>query len=296
MTVSPDWSDDQNICFIGFGEAGEALSGGFRSHGSVAWDKKLLVDRRGFRERIQSAGFKPAESLEDALDGVDWVISLVTADQAAVVCEQVCSNSRAKFTYLEMNSCSPGTKRANAHMVADAGGVLADIAIMSPVNPSRLETPLLVSGPSAGDCVSFLNHFGYNASLCGPEVGQASAIKMTRSIMIKGVEALSAECFLTAERLGIQPEIVASLTKSFDGLDWLSRGGYNLERMCKHGIRRAAEMREVVATIQETGLPANMTRSTVDWQQTIGDLALDSDTENLAELSQLVSKRLGQGV
>ena len=94
MTVSPDWSDDQNICFIGFGEAGEALSGGFRSHGSVAWDKKLLVDRRGFRERIQSAGFKPAESLEDALDGVDWVISLVTADQAAVVCEQVCSNSQ----------------------------------------------------------------------------------------------------------------------------------------------------------------------------------------------------------
>ena len=87
------------------------------------------------------------------------------------------------------------------------------------VTTSRLETPLLVSGPSAESCVSFLNQFGYNASLCGPEVGQASALKMTRSIMIKGVEALSAECFLTAQRLGIQPEIVASLTKSFDGLD-----------------------------------------------------------------------------
>ena len=291
MTDSVDWSLSQNICFIGFGEAGEALSGGFRSQSPVAWDVKLLSDGPSFRKRIQSVGFKPASSLENALEGIDWVISLVTADQAAIVCEQVCSSIRSKFTYLEMNSCSPGTKRSNAQMISDAGGVLADVAIMSPVNPSRIETPLLVSGPSAGDCVSFLNHFGYNASLCGPDVGQASSLKMTRSIMIKGVEALSAECFLTAQRLGIQPEIVASLTKSFDGLDWLTRGGYNLERMSKHGIRRAAEMREVVATIQETGLSADMTRSTVEWQQRIGDLALDPDTEDLAQLSRLLNER-----
>ena len=292
MTDSVDWSLDQNICFIGFGEAGEALSGGFRSQSPVAWDVKLLSDGPSFRKRIHSVGFKPASSLEDALEGIDWVVSLVTADQAAIVCEQVCSSIRSKFTYLEMNSCSPGTKRSNAQMISDAGGVLADVAIMSPVNPSRLGTPLLISGPSAGDCVSFLNHFGYNASLCGPEVGQASSLKMTRSIMIKGVEALSAECFLTAQRLGIQPEIVASLTKSFDGLDWLKRGGYNLERMSKHGIRRAAEMREVIATIQETGLSADMTRSTVEWQQRIGDLALNPDTEDLAQLSQLLNESL----
>jgi len=292
MTDSVDWSIDQRICFVGFGEAGEALSGGFRSQSPVAWDLKLVTDTSSCRDRIQCAGFKPASTLEDALDGIDWVVSLVTADQAAVVCEQVCSIARSKFTYLEMNSCSPGTKRSNAQMVADAGGVLADVAIMSPVNPCRLETPLLVSGPSAESCVSFLKHFGYNASLCGPDVGQASALKMARSIMIKGVEALSAECFLTAQRLGIQPEIVASLTKSFDGLDWLRRGGYNLERMSKHGIRRAAEMREVIATIQETGLSADMTRSTVEWQQRIGDLALDPDTEDLAKLSRLLNDRL----
>ncbi|MDC3033054.1 DUF1932 domain-containing protein [Litorivicinus sp.] len=292
MTASPDWSIDQNVCFIGFGEAGEALSGGFKSQSPVAWDQKLSSNTSGFRERIQSAGFQPASSLENALVDIDWVVSLVPADQAAVVCEQVCSSVRSKFPYLEMNSCSPGTKRSNSQMVADAGGVLADVAIMSPVNPSRLETPLLVSGSSAEDCVNFLNHFGYNASLCGPDVGQASALKMTRSIMIKGVEALSAECFLTAQRLGIQPEIVASLTKSFDGLDWLRLGRYNLERMSKHGIRRAAEMREVVATIQETGLSADMTRSTVEWQQRIGNLALDPDTENLAKLSQLLNERL----
>ena len=70
--------------------------------------------------------------------------------------------------------------------------------------------------------------------------------------MIKDVEALNAKCCLTAQRLGIQPEKIASLTESFDGFDWLRRGWYNLERMSRHGIRRAAEIREVVATIQET--------------------------------------------
>ena len=85
MTGSVNWSLDQNICFIGFGEAGEALSGGFRSQSPVAWDLKLLSDELGFRERIQSVGFKPASSLEDALEGIDWVVSLVTADQAAIV-------------------------------------------------------------------------------------------------------------------------------------------------------------------------------------------------------------------
>ena len=250
MTASPDWSIDQNICFVGFGKAGEALSRGFRSQSAVAWDQKLLSNASGFRERIQSAGFQPVSSLEDGLVGIDWVVSLVIADQAAIACEQVCSSIRSKFTYLEMNSCSPGTKRSNAQMVADVGGVLADVAIMSPVNPSRLDTPLLVSGASAEDCVYFLDHFGYNASLCGLDIGQVSALKMTRSIMINGIEALSAECFLTAQRLGIRPEIVALPTKTFDGLDWLRRGGYNLERMSKNGICRAAEMRTVIATIQ----------------------------------------------
>ena len=156
MTASPDWSIDQSILFVGFGEAGEALSGGFKSQSPVAWDQKLSSKAFGFGKRIQSAGFQPASSLEDALVGIDWVVSLVTADQAAVVCEQVCSSIRSKFTYLEMNSCSPGTKRANVQIVADAGGVLADVAIMSPINPSRLVTPLLVPGPSAEDCVNFL--------------------------------------------------------------------------------------------------------------------------------------------
>ncbi len=292
MTASIDLSIKQHICFVGFGEAGEALSGGFVSHNPLAWDLKLEADEQPCRDRIIRARFKPARSLTDALTDVDWVVSLVTADQAAQACQAVCATVKSSFMYLDMNSCSPGTKRANAEMVTDAGGVLVDVAIMSPVNPSRLETPLLVSGPSAEDCVSFLNHFGYNASLCGSDVGQASALKMTRSIMVKGVEALSAECFLTADRLGIQPEIIASLAKSFDGLDWLRRGGYNLERMSKHGIRRAAEMREVVATIQETGLPADMTRSTVEWQQRVGDLALDHATEDLAKLSRLLNEKL----
>ena len=100
MTASPDWSIDQNICFVGFGEAGVALSGGFKSQSPVAWDQKLSSKVFGFRERIQSAGYQPASSLEDGLVGIDWVVSLVTADQAAIDASK-CSSVRSKLPTLK---------------------------------------------------------------------------------------------------------------------------------------------------------------------------------------------------
>ena len=121
----------------------------------------------------------------------------------------------------------------------------------------------------------------------GEAVGQASAVKMTRSIMIKGIEALSAECLLTAKKLGIEETVIESLNNSFQGLDWSTRGGYNLER-----IRRAAEMREVVNTIEEAGIDSEMTRSTVQWQQRIGEMGLQPSTDDLDEVVNLVLKKM----
>ena len=110
--------------------------------------------------------------------------------------------------------------------------------------------------------------------------------------MIKGIEALSAECLLTAKKLGIEETVIESLNNSFQGLDWSTRGGYNLERMCRHGIRRAAEMREVVNTIEEAGIDSEMTRSTVQWQQRIGEMGLQPSTDDLDEVVNLVLKKM----
>lgn len=283
----------QNICFIGFGEAAEALSGGFSEHRSTTWDiKQNGPESAQIEARVKLTNVAIANSCEEAVSQADWIISLVTADQAQSACIEASKFLKTGAYYFEMNSCSPGTKKANASIIGDVGGHLIDIAIMSPVNPSRLNTPLLFSGPNAEIVEPTWSSLGYNTSVFGSHVGEASAVKMTRSIMIKGLEALSAECLLTARELGIENHIINSLNKSFEGFDWGIKGGYNLERMLQHGIRRAAEMREVVNTIKETGLPCHMTESTVVWQQLIGDLKANPQSENFEQLADYVRERI----
>ena len=208
-----------NIALIGCGEAAEALSEPLREQIQGVWDIKLLDDSHGMRERIESLNMRPADSVEDAVSGADLVISLVTADQAQLACEAAAPHLQKGAVYLECNSCSPGTKKHNAAIIEQHGGKLVDVAIMSPVNPARINTPLLLSGQQAAKLCDWLSSHGYNAKYFASEIGQASAVKMTRSIMIKGMEALTAECLLTAKKLGIDDTIIASLDGSFPGFD-----------------------------------------------------------------------------
>jgi len=282
----------KKLALIGFGEAAQALLPGFAPFVNGVWDKKLSDPKSEIHGVVAHAGLEPSASMADAVANADWVISLVTADQAKAACEEAAPHMKTGALYLECNSCSPGTKRHNAEVVKEVGAELIDIAIMSPVDPARLKTPLLLSGPQAQLIAEQLAALGYNAKVFGPEVGQASAVKMTRSVMIKGLEALSAECFLTAQKLGLGEEIVASLNASFPEFDWYKTGGYNLERMAQHGLRRAAEMREVAVTLSEAGVPNDMVKATVKWQQRMGDLAMGSPSDDLNEIATQVLQRI----
>ena len=108
--------------------------------------------------------------------------------------------------------------------------------------------------------------------IVGNEIGAAAAIKMVRSVMIKGIEALTLECFLAAERAGVVEQVAASLKNNYPTLDWNELSEYNIERMASHGIRRAAEMREVAETLRELGVAPLMTDGTIERQQQMGEM------------------------
>jgi 3-hydroxyisobutyrate dehydrogenase-like beta-hydroxyacid dehydrogenase len=108
--------------------------------------------------------------------------------------------------------------------------------------------------------------------VAGADIGAAAAIKMVRSVMIKGIEALTLECFLAAARAGVIDEVAASLKNNYPGLDWSKVIPYNLERMASHGERRAAEMEEVAETLRELGVEPLMTSATVKRQREMGQI------------------------
>ncbi len=177
-------------------------------------------------------------------------------------------------------------------MIGAAGGRYVDVAVMAPVYPKQHLVPLLVSGPEAQAGIAALTALGMRPKYMGEAVGRASSIKMLRSVMIKGMEALTAECVLAARRAGVEEEVISSLEASDPGVKWRERGAYNLERMMVHGARRAAEMHEVAKTVAALGLSDGMASATADWQARIAEIGADPGPDDLFERADRILSRL----
>jgi 3-hydroxyisobutyrate dehydrogenase-like beta-hydroxyacid dehydrogenase len=282
------------LCFIGFGEAGQAFASGLREAGvtsMAAWDI-LFPDPAGDRLRraAESIGVRVGSSNADAVRGADIVISAVTAASSLEAAEQSRPNLKPEQYFLDVNSVSPGRKQKTDRLLAGAARYV-DVAVMAPVHPTRHQTPVLLAGPFAPTIEPVLRGLDMKTSIAGPGIGNAAAMKMVRSVMVKGLEALTLECFLAASRAGVLDQITDSLAKSYPGLDWPAMVAYNLERMANHGIRRAAEMEEVADTLRELGVEPHMVGATVTRQRQLGQVgkteaiqrATESDGKALLE-------------
>ena len=251
------------VALVGFGEAGEAFarSQGWRGE-TRGWD--VLPERRA---AMAACGVDTAETVADALGDRAFLLSLVTADAALDAARDYAMLLPEGALWCDMNSVAPDTKREAAVAIELAGGRYVDVAVMAPVDKG-MAVPLLVSGPHALAAQPLLEALGFaNVRLVGDEVGRASAIKMIRSVMVKGLEALSWECAAAARAAGVFDEVVASLDASEKAIGWAERVAYNRERMETHGLRRAAEMEESAKTLQGLGVEPVMTRGTVELQR-----------------------------
>lgn len=274
--------------FLGFGEAANAFASDERWAGdAIGYDLKL--DDPGTRSDtlsdFQTAGVEACTSCADAVAAGDQILSLVTADQSLNAARTASGHLRAGTLFFDMNSVAPQRKREAATLIEAAGGRYVDVAVMSPVYPAQLDVPLLVSGPHAEDGEQALGSLGFSKiRQAGAEIGRASVIKMVRSVMVKGIEALTAECVLAADAAGVTDEVLASL-----GAEWPGRANYNLERMLVHGNRRAAEMEEVCATLESLGIQPELTRGTVRRQRELGQLGHHTPPDRLEDKLSLIS-------
>lgn len=255
---------DRRLALIGFGEAGSTFaSAAGWGRAASAWD--IASDRTAIMSRC---GVEVAAGAAEALACAPLVLSLVTADQAQDAARDYAPLLVRGAVWCDMNSVAPETKRAAARAVEKAGGRYVDVAVLAPVDPARMAVPLLLSGAAADDAAAALAALGFtNVRVVGAEVGRASAIKMIRSVMVKGVEALTAEMMLAAERAGVVDEVLGSLDASEKAKPWAEKAAYNLERMSAHGVRRAAEMEEVGKTLIALGVEPVMTKGTVQRQR-----------------------------
>jgi len=262
-----------HIALIGYGEVGRILAEDLAPAGHALTACDLKAAQPGFTEHAARVGVRLAARHADAVAGADLVISAVTASQAVPVAQACAPALAAGAFFLDFNSASPGAKCRAADIVNAAGGRYVEGAVMTSVPPYRIQVPLLLGGPDAAALAPLVNGLGFAATVSSPQLGVASATKMCRSVMIKGLEAMVIESFTTARHYGVEDAVLASLAETFPGIDWEKQGAYFFQRVIEHGRRRSEEVREVAQTVREAGLEPYSASGTAERQAWVADLA-----------------------
>ena len=294
----------EKLAFIGFGEAGQTISRGLletKSAHVAAYDILFgsAQGTSGPEQAARALGVEVAPDHAAAVRGADIVFLAVTASSSLEAATSCLPGLREGQLVLDINSVSPRRKIETAARVAPTGATYVDVAVMAPVAPYGHSVPCLVGGLGAAALLPRARAMGMKMELVADEVGQASAIKMFRSIMIKGLEALMLESMLAASEYRVEERVLASLKETYPSLDWEKLSGYLIERVVSHGKRRAAEMREVAETVKGIGLEPIMAAATAERQQWLADLNVKErlggrKTEGRAELVRAIRKALGK--
>lgn len=257
-----------SIGFIGFGEAGFHIAAGLRSAGITRISAYDIDLGPRVQQHAKDSQTRLVSSSQQIAASADILISAVTSSSALGAAEQTLPFLEARHIYLDINSISPALKQEIDNLVRATPATFVEAAVMAPVPPYGHRVPMLLGGAGATALAAILSPFGMRFEVVSENVGVAVAVKMCRSIVVKGLEALMFECVLGASRYGAEDRVFASLQESYPGIDWKKLADYMVGRVVLHGERRAREMEEVAETLRAGGIDPIMAEATArrqDW-------------------------------
>jgi len=264
---------------IGYGEVGKTFACGLLGQAGVskssAWDLQFMAPATQAKElaHAHAAGVSAVLSMQALCETSDLIIAAVTASNALTVAQQAAAHLQPGSYFLDLNSASPTTKQHCAAVIHQAGGKYVEAGVMTSVPPYGIKVPMLLGGEHAAGLALVLQSWGMDAKPVSDKLGVASAIKMSRSVMIKGLEALLIESYATARAYGVEDQVLPTLQETFPGINWSEQGAYLFSRVVQHGQRRAEEMREAANTVRDAGFEPWMASATADKQQWMADQA-----------------------
>jgi 3-hydroxyisobutyrate dehydrogenase-like beta-hydroxyacid dehydrogenase len=261
----------RRVAIVGFGEAGSILGADLALAGCEVSTYDILLDQPGtapaIRAKAERARVRVAETLAAAVADADLIVSAVTASSSGDVAALAAKSLRSGQVFLDINSVSPAKKQSSCSTLEASGADYVEAAVMAPVPPQRLKVPMLLGGRRAAVVASGLLSLGMNVKAISAQIGVASAVKMCRSVVIKGIESLAVECMMAARRFGAEEQVLASLNSTYPGMGWQKElPDYLISRVAEHGRRRAAEMREVARTLQDVGIEPTMAAAIAERQ------------------------------
>ena len=247
------------IAFIGFGEAGSLLAEGLLGAGAERISTfDILLEKPEAAAIIQSRaadkGVSAVDTAAGAVADCDVVISAVVSNEMVNAARATAPHLATGQYYLDINSASPGMKREAAALVSAQGAHFVEAAVMDLVPPHGHRVPMLFAGEKADALAPILRSLGMEIETIGTEIGQASSVKMIRSVFLKGFNAILLECLTAAHIAGVEDRILDSIEGTYPDIDWRELASHHLQRLPLHAKRQAAEMWEVAETLRDFGL------------------------------------------
>ena len=278
-----------SIALLGFGEVGQTFGADLGAHRLSAFDIGFGDAASAPSRAIRGTGIRRCDSAAELVAGCDIVVSAVTPGEAENAAASIAAglvggtsgggtsvgSTRGDGAWvMDVNSISPGARQRAADIVESAGGRYVEAAMMAPVAPARIASPILLGGPHARRFEAIASSIGFaGARRYDDTLGRASATKLCRSVVVKGLESLVTEALLAGRHYGVETAVVESLANLFEDSgrdDWSQ---YLISRSLRHGARRASEMLEASATVAGAGVEPLMSRACASRQAQTARLA-----------------------
>jgi 3-hydroxyisobutyrate dehydrogenase-like beta-hydroxyacid dehydrogenase len=244
--------------FIGFGEAAFNLAFGLKSEGLDgirafdAMENDPVVGKL-VHKRADEAKVEIVPTAHDIAQWADVIIAAVPSTYTIDVCKTIMGDLNDKKVYADVSASTPSAKITIWNLIKDSGVKFADAAMLGSLPKDKHKVPITVSGNGAAAFKELMTPYGMKITLAGEKAGAASAIKLVRSIFMKGIACLMIEMLEAASAYGVEDEVISSISKSMDNIPFTS----HLDRLVKgtaiHCKRRSAELKGSISMLQECG-------------------------------------------
>jgi 3-hydroxyisobutyrate dehydrogenase-like beta-hydroxyacid dehydrogenase len=255
------------IGIIGYGEVGRALAQGLSTGSGLT---TYLFDVR-FNDEIASnpfiaetrkQGLIAQENIEALVKNSTCILSAVTCEHALNVAKASCRHLGGGKIFVDLNTVAPRVKKKMSVLVAETGAAFVEIAILGTIASYGFKSPMLACGNQAEDLAAFLNPMGFNLKVLSGEIGQASTMKMLRSVFAKGVESLLFEMLVAAEKCNMLEPVMDAVAAHMDKSPFLDIAQTWITTNVVHARRRAEEMDHVIETLRDLEVSPIMSEAT----------------------------------
>ena len=255
------------IGFIGYGEAAYNISFGLNKEGlkGIRATDAMMNDSvmgKQVHTRAEAAGVTLVSSNKEIAQWADLIFAAVPSSFTMDVCKDIESVLRPGQLYVDVSASTPSVKQAIWKQVKNTGVLFTDAAMLGSLPKDQHRVPITASGNGAEEFKKLMTPYGMKVTLAGEKAGAASAIKLVRSIYMKGIAGLMIEMLQAADAYGVSEEVIASISKSMDGIPFTSHLDRLVTGSALHCTRRAVELKGSIAMLGEANLSSDMTKAT----------------------------------